>query len=132
MQTQWSTKSLPLLLIFGLKSALTPSYIPTCWVYKRRPDSWPRSGTPKHVQGKVLKEIKQAPSRLQRAPAGETFELKQQQEKPVSKHDSVTKRKGRPKSEKCVDYTARTMAVLKHLSQTATVNESQSVLPRSV
>jgi hypothetical protein len=30
-----------------------------------------------------------------------------------------------------VDYTA-TMAVLKQLSQMATVNESQSVLPKSV
>ena len=50
----------------------------------------------------------------------------------MSKHDSVTKRKRRPKSDKRVDYTARTMAVLKRLSQAATVNESQSVLPKSV
>ncbi len=50
----------------------------------------------------------------------------------MSKHDSVTKRKRRPKSPKRVDYTARTMAVLKQLSQAATVNESQNKLPKSV
>jgi hypothetical protein len=57
--------------------------------------------------------------------------LKQQQEKPVSKHDSVTKRKRRPKSDRRVDYTARTMAVVKQLSQAAKVSESQRVLPKS-
>ena len=73
--------------------------------------------------------ILKAASRLQWAPAAETFEvLKQRQEKPVSKHDSVTKRKRRPKSDKRVDYTARTMAILKQLSQAATVNESQRAL----
>ena len=46
----------------------------------------------------------------------------------MSKHDSVTKRKRRPKSEKRVDYTARTMAVLKQLSQAAKVNASQRAL----
>jgi hypothetical protein len=50
----------------------------------------------------------------------------------VSKHDSVTKRKRRPKSDKRVDYTARTMAVVKQLSQAAKMNESQSPLPKSV
>jgi hypothetical protein len=39
----------------------------------------------------------------------------------VSKHDSVTKRKRRPKSDKRVDYTARTMAALKQLAQAAKV-----------
>ncbi|HYW39669.1 MAG TPA: hypothetical protein VE957_16280 [Terriglobales bacterium] len=37
----------------------------------------------------------------------------------MSKHDSVTKRNRRPKSEKRVDYTARTMAALKELEQAA-------------
>jgi hypothetical protein len=55
---------------------------------------------------------------------------KQQQEKPVSKHDSVTKRKRRPKSDKRIDYTARTMAVVKRLSQAAKVSESQRALPK--
>ena len=50
----------------------------------------------------------------------ETLEvLKQQQEKPMSKHDSVTKRNRRPKSDKRVDYTARTMAAVKQLEQAA-------------
>jgi hypothetical protein len=50
----------------------------------------------------------------------ETFEvLKQQQEKSLSKHDSVTKRNRRPKSGKRVDYTARTMAAVKQLEQAA-------------
>jgi hypothetical protein len=35
----------------------------------------------------------------------------------VSKHDSVTKRKRRPKSDRRVDYTARTMAAVKQLTQ---------------
>jgi hypothetical protein len=50
----------------------------------------------------------------------------------MSKHDSVTKRKRRPKSDKRVDYTSRTMAILKQLSEAAKVSESQSVLPKSV
>jgi hypothetical protein len=50
----------------------------------------------------------------------------------VSKHDSVTKRKRRPKSDKRVDYTARTMAALKQLSQAATVNESRRALAKGV
>jgi hypothetical protein len=45
--------------------------------------------------------------------------LKQQEEKPLSKHDSVTKRHRRPKSDKRVDYTARTMAAVKKLEQAA-------------
>jgi len=48
----------------------------------------------------------------------------------VSKHDSVTKRKRRPKSDKRIDYTARTMAVVKRLSQAAKVGESQRALPK--
>jgi len=50
----------------------------------------------------------------------------------MSKHDSVTKRKRRPKSDKRVDYTARTMAIVKQLSEAAKVSESRSVLPKSV
>jgi len=50
----------------------------------------------------------------------------------MSKHDSVTKRKRRPKSDKRVDYTARTMAAMKELSEAAKVRESQRVLPKSV
>ncbi len=49
----------------------------------------------------------------------------------MSKHDSVTKRKRRPKSDKRVDYTARTMAVLKQLAQAAKVSEAQRALPKS-
>ena len=50
----------------------------------------------------------------------ETFEvLQHQQEKSMSKHDSVTKRHRRPKSDKRVDYTARTMAAVKQLEQAA-------------
>jgi len=45
--------------------------------------------------------------------------MKQQQEKPMSKHDSVTKRSRRPKSDRRVDYTARTMAAVKKLEQAA-------------
>ena len=37
----------------------------------------------------------------------------------MSKHNSVTKQKRRPKSGKRIDYTARTMAVLKQLSRAA-------------
>jgi hypothetical protein len=50
----------------------------------------------------------------------------------MSKHDSVTKRKRRPKSDKRVDYTARTMAIVKRLSEAAKVSESQNVLPKGV
>jgi len=52
--------------------------------------------------------------------------------KPMSKHDSVTKRKRRPKSDKRVDYTASTMAAVKKLEQAAKASESQSALPKSV
>ena len=77
--------------------------------------------------------ILRAASRLDWALGAETFEvLKQPQEKPMSKHDSVTKRKRRPKSDKRVDYTARTMAIVKQLSEAAKASESQSVLPKSV
>ena len=47
------------------------------------------------------------------------FEVLQQQEEPMSKHDSVTKRNRRPKSAKRVDYTARTMAAVRQLEQAA-------------
>jgi len=50
----------------------------------------------------------------------------------MSKHDTVTKRKRRPKSDKRVDYTARTMAVLKQLSQAAKAREAEPSLPKSV
>jgi hypothetical protein len=43
----------------------------------------------------------------------------------MSKHDSVTKRKRRPKSSRRVDYTARTMAALKELAEAAKTRESQ-------
>jgi len=77
--------------------------------------------------------ILRAASRLEWLLPQRFFEvLKQQQEKPMSKHDSVTKRKRRPKSDKRVDYTARTMAIVKQLSEAAKVSESQSVLPKSV
>ncbi|MGA7766620.1 MAG: hypothetical protein WCA27_10410 [Candidatus Sulfotelmatobacter sp.] len=49
----------------------------------------------------------------------------------MSKHDSVTKRKRRPKSDKRVDYTARTMAVIKQHSEAAKLNNSQRALPKS-
>jgi hypothetical protein len=45
--------------------------------------------------------------------------IREKQEKLMSKHNSVTKQKRRPKSDKRIDYTARTMAVLKQLSQAA-------------
>jgi hypothetical protein len=44
------------------------------------------------------------------------------QEKPVSKHDVPTKRKRRPKSDKRVDYTARTMAAIRQHSEAAKLN----------
>jgi hypothetical protein len=50
----------------------------------------------------------------------------------MSKHDSVTKRKRRPKSDKRVDYTARTMAVIKQHSEAAKLSESPRALPKSV
>jgi hypothetical protein len=37
----------------------------------------------------------------------------------MSKHDTATKRHRRPKSDKRIDYTARTMAALKELKQAA-------------
>ena len=37
----------------------------------------------------------------------------------MSKHNSLTKQKRRPKSDKRIDYTARTMAALKQLSEAA-------------
>jgi hypothetical protein len=50
----------------------------------------------------------------------------------VSKHDSVTKRKRRPKSDKRMDYTARTMAAIKeHSEAAAKLSESQSVAPKN-
>ena len=49
----------------------------------------------------------------------------------MSKHDSVTKRKRRPKSDRRVDYTARTMAAIKEHSEAAKLSESQSIVPKS-
>jgi hypothetical protein len=49
----------------------------------------------------------------------------------MSKHDSVTKRKRRPKSDKRVDYTARTMAIVKQLSQAEKLSESQTTPSKS-
>jgi hypothetical protein len=49
----------------------------------------------------------------------------------LSKHDSVTKRKRRPKSDKRVDYTARTMAAIKQHSEAAKLSESRNVVPKS-
>ena len=49
----------------------------------------------------------------------------------MSKHDSVTKRKRRPKSDKRVDYTAGTMASIKQHSEAAKLRESQRVIPKS-
>jgi len=54
----------------------------------------------------------------------------QQQEKPMSKHDSVTKRHSRPKSGKRQDYTARTMAGIKQHSEAEKLSESQKALPK--
>jgi hypothetical protein len=50
----------------------------------------------------------------------------------VSKHDSVTKRKRRPKSDKRVDYTARTMATLRELTKAAKLCESPKPLAQAV
>ena len=46
------------------------------------------------------------------------FELNQSEE-PMSNQHSVTKRHRRAKSEKRVDYTARTMAAMKQLEEVA-------------
>jgi hypothetical protein len=48
----------------------------------------------------------------------------------MSNQHSVTKRHRRPKSDKRVDFTARTMAALKQLSQAAKLNESKSTSPQ--
>jgi hypothetical protein len=50
----------------------------------------------------------------------------------MSKHNSVTKQKRRPKSDRRIDYTARTMAVIKQHSEAAKLSESHRVLPKSV
>jgi len=55
----------------------------------------------------------------------------QQQGKPMSKHDSVTKRKRRPKSDRRVDYTSRTMAAIKQHAEAAKLSESQRTPPKS-
>ena len=49
----------------------------------------------------------------------------------MSKHDSVTKRKRRPKSDRRVDYTARTMAAIKQHSEASKLSESQRAVPKS-
>jgi hypothetical protein len=48
----------------------------------------------------------------------------------VSKHDSVTKRKRRPKSDKRLDSTARTMALIKQHSLAEKLSESQRAVPK--
>ncbi len=48
----------------------------------------------------------------------------------MSKHNTVTKRKRRPKSDKRVDYTARTMAAVKRHAEADKVQEPQKVLPK--
>jgi len=50
----------------------------------------------------------------------------------MSKHDTATKLHRRPKSGKRVDYTARTMAVLKQLAQDAKATESRRPLPKNL
>jgi hypothetical protein len=50
----------------------------------------------------------------------------------VSKHDSVTKRKRRPKSDKRVDYSARTMAALRELEKAAKLRESSKPISQTV
>jgi hypothetical protein len=60
-----------------------------------------------------------------------TCHIRPQREKPMSKHDTATKRHRRPKSAKRVDYTARTMAALKQLAHKAKVRESQSPLSKT-
>jgi hypothetical protein len=55
-----------------------------------------------------------------------------QQESQMSKHDTATKRHRRPKSGKRLDYTARTMAALKQLTQDAKASESQRPLPKNL
>jgi hypothetical protein len=50
----------------------------------------------------------------------------------MSNQHSVTKRHRRQKSGKRTDYTARTMAAVKQLSQAAKATESQSSLRKSV
>jgi hypothetical protein len=49
----------------------------------------------------------------------------------MSKHNSLTKQKRRPKSDKRLDYTAGTMAAVKRLAQAAKAHESQTVIPKS-
>jgi hypothetical protein len=58
-------------------------------------------------------------------------DLRGTQEKSLSKHDTPTKRKRRPKSDKRVDYTARTMAAIKQHSEAEKLGESQTVVPKS-
>ena len=50
----------------------------------------------------------------------------------MSNQHSVTKRNRRPKSGKRADYTARTMAAVKKLSQAAKVSESESSPSKAV
>jgi hypothetical protein len=57
-------------------------------------------------------------------------DLRCKQEKSLSKHDTPTKRKRRPKSAKRVDYTARTMAALKQHSDAEKLSESHAVVPK--
>lgn len=60
--------------------------------------------------------------------AAETFDVNRRW--PLSKHDTPTKRKRRPKSDKRVDYTARTMAAIKQHSDAEKLSESHAVVPK--
>jgi serine/threonine protein kinase HipA of HipAB toxin-antitoxin module len=55
-------------------------------------------------------------------------DLRRKQERPLSKHDTPTKRKRRPKSDKRVDYTARTMAAIKQHSDAEKLSDSHAVV----
>jgi hypothetical protein len=64
-------------------------------------------------------------------PAEAFAELNLQREKPMSKHDKLTKRNRRPKSAKRIDYTRGTMAELKKLAEAAKLHESAKVTSKS-
>lgn len=49
----------------------------------------------------------------------------------MSKHDTVTKRKRRPKSANRVDYSARTMATLRELAKAEKARESPKANPQT-
>jgi hypothetical protein len=57
--------------------------------------------------------------------------LSLQREKPMSKHDNLTKRNRRPKSGKRIDYTKGTMAEIKKHAEPAKLRESAAVPSKS-